>query len=233
MTSDSVMMNIKLSQKTKKYIGGLFIDGKTKITFAKGTPKLFLTVNGIDKQSLDIWEGSGIVNENEMIVGYEEAMMMKKENLIQKPGDELTNFFGIAKMKVVGILAPTGTILDKYHLINSKTAQILNSEGNLRTVVEDDGGVELFYIISTRIPELLKENMSLDDFKSRNSNNIKYAPMYFGSEQARMMIKNGEFKKQGDTLKEEGTDVIVAGILPKTNTSFDEMHFVGEDFRLE
>ena len=54
--------------------------------------------------------------------------------------------------------------------------------------------------------------------------------MYFGSEEATMMIEKGEFKKEGDVLKELDNNIIVAGILPKTGTALDDMHFVGVDF---
>ncbi len=233
MGTDGISMNIRLSAESKKYIGALFADGKTKINFAEGNPKLFLEVTPIDAKLLKIKEGTSVLGKDEMIVGYEEAMMMKKEKLIQKPGDVLKNFFGVPAMRIVGILEPTGTIADKYHFVNQETFQNLTNEGTLKTVTEDDGGVELFYVISSEIPDKFKENISLNSLIVLTLGKKQYVPMYFGSEQARMMIKNDEFKKQGDVLEEQGTDVIVAGILPKTNTTLDDMHFVGVEFRFE
>ena len=54
--------------------------------------------------------------------------------------------------------------------------------------------------------------------------------MVVGYEEA-MIIQKGEFKKNGDVLKELERDVIVAGVLPKTGTALDTMHFVGSNFK--
>jgi Cu+-exporting ATPase len=229
MGSDGKIMNVKLSVDSNKYIGSLFAAGKTKINFSEGNPKLFLEVASIDAKLLKAKEGTLILGKNEMIVGYEEGMMMKKEKLIQKPGDSLKNFFGIPVMKVVGILEPTGTIIDKYHLVSTETLQDLTNEGSLKTVTEDDG-VGLFYTISSAIPEKYTGKITLNSLKPLVLGQNQYIPMYFGYEEAGMMMKKGEFKKAGDILKELDKDVIVAGVLPKTGTALDDMHFVGSDF---
>jgi Cu+-exporting ATPase len=230
MGSDGKIMNVKLSVDSKKYIGSLFTVGKTKINFAEGNPKLFLEVSPIDGKLLKAKEGIIALGKNEMVVGYEEAMMMKREKLIQKPGDILKNFFGIPVMKVVGILEPTGTILDTYHLVNTETFQDLSNEGSLKTVTEDDG-IGLFYTISSTVPEKYIGKITQNSLKPIVLGQNQYIPMYFGYEEAGMMIKKGEFKKAGDTLKELDQDVIVAGVLPKTGTALDDMHFVGPDFQ--
>lgn len=223
MASDGKVMNV----------APLFNNEKTKINFAEGNPKLFLEVSEVDVKSLKVKEGTITLGKNEMIVGYEEAMMMIKEKLIQKPGDSLKNFFGVTDMKVVGILAPTGTIIDKYHLVNSETFGILTNEGSLKTVSEDDGSVELFYTISYQVPEKFKKNIDIGSLKTVVIGKKSYVPMYFGSDEAEMMMKKGEFKKEGDNLKELGNDIIVAGILPKTGTALDNMHFVGSNFQVK
>lgn len=234
MTSEGKKMNVQLSIESKKYIGELFTKGKTKLNFAEGNPKLFLNVSPIDSKLLAVQEGTEKLGKNEMIVGYDEAMMMKREKLINKPGDTLKNFFGISEMKVVGVLKPTGTILDSYHLVNAETFEALEAGGgSVRTVVEDEGAVELFYVISSQVPEKFIKNIELGSLYPLIVGKKQYIPMYFGSEQAVMMIKNGEFNKEGDILKEQNTDVIVAGILPKTGTSLDMMHFVGVDLKFE
>jgi hypothetical protein len=46
-----------------------------------------------------------------------------------------------------------------------------------------------------------------------------------------MMIEEKEFNKPGDIVENfSGNAVIIAGILPKTNSIMDQMHFVGPDF---
>ncbi len=231
MGTDEKVMNIRLSTDSKKYIGDLFAKGKTKINFAEGNPKLFLEVSPIDGDVLKVKEGTITLGKNEMVVGYEEAMMMKKEKLIQKPGDTLKNFFGVPVIKVVGILEPTGTIADTYHFVNQETFQILTNEGILKTVTEEDSGVELFYTISSQVPDKFKESITLNSLDTIVLGKKQYVPMYFGSKEGAMMIQKGEFKKDGDVLKELDRDVIVAGVLPKTGTALDIMHFVGSDFK--
>lgn len=229
----SGMGTIQVSKTVKKAVAKVFKKGETKIDFAEGNPKLFEKISSqFDTKEIKIKEGTNILADNEMIVGYEEAMMMKKEGLIQKPGSTLKNFFGISEMKVVGIVERTGTLLDSFHFINEATFARLKNEGSLRAVVEDDDGVELFYTISSTIPTKFKQTITLGSLYPIIKSEKTYIPMYFGSQQAIMMIKEGEFSKVGDTLEEGGNNIVVAGILPKTNTIFDMMHFTGEDFKI-
>ncbi len=233
MAIDGNTINVQLSTESKNYIGTLFASGKTKINYAEGNPKLFLEVTTIDARFLPAKSGITALGDNEMIVGYEEAMMMLDEKLIQKPGDSLKNFFGIPSIKIVGILKPTGTIIDKYHLVNQSTFQKLTNEGSLQTVTEEEGEVELFYVISSQVPDKLKESIPLNSLAPIVVGKKQYLPMYFGSEEAVMMISKGEFEKTGDLLTELNRDVIVAGILPKTGTALDYMHLVGSDFTID
>ena len=62
-----------------------------------------------------------------MIIGFNEAMMMKQERLIKGPGDSLTNFFGLSTVKIIGILERTGTVIDGYHLVNNNTLTKMTS----------------------------------------------------------------------------------------------------------
>jgi hypothetical protein len=62
------------------------------------------------------------------VIGYEEAKMMKEEKLFTKVGDEIENFFGLPKVRVVGILAKTNTAIDNYHIVGKETFQGLHGE---------------------------------------------------------------------------------------------------------
>ncbi len=93
---------------------------QTKVNFKDGNKKLFLGVNSLNN-NLKIIEGTNVLRDNEIIIGSSEAAMMKREKLIEGVGDNLTNFFGLPSVKVVGILKPTGTELDSYHLVNINT----------------------------------------------------------------------------------------------------------------
>ena len=164
-----------------------------------------------------------------MIVGYNEAMMMKKENLIKGVGDTLKNFLGLPSVKIIGILEPTGTLLDDYHFVNKSTMIQLTSFATIRYVAEKEVIKGFYFDISGNTPERLKNN--IQGFDPVNLGSKKYLPIYIGSGEAKMMIKNKLFSKVGDTIDDLfGNSVIIAGILPKTNTTLDMMHYVGPGF---
>lgn len=233
MGSDGKIMNVRLSVDSKKYIGSLFAKGKTKVNFAEGNPKLFLEVPIIDSRNLRVKAGTTTLGKNEMIVGYEEAMMMIEEKLIQKPGDTLKNFFGIPVMKVVGILEPTGTSLDKYHLVNNETFQSLTSEGVVVSKVTEDNTEKLFYVITNQIPDLVQKEFTLNSFGTVTLGKSRYLPVFIGASEAEMMQKEKLFSKVGDTISGFfGNNIIIVGILPKTDTAIDNMHFIGSNFQI-
>ncbi|MBI2338103.1 copper-translocating P-type ATPase [Candidatus Daviesbacteria bacterium] len=95
-------------------------------------PKLFTRIDNVKDKNLKIQEGILTLDNDEMVVGFEEAKVMKKEKLFQQVGDMVNNYFGIPQMKVVGILEPTGTIIDKYHLVNTDTFENISSQENIK-----------------------------------------------------------------------------------------------------
>jgi Cu+-exporting ATPase len=100
----------------KTYINQALVTNPSKIAFADNSPKLFLGLNNLP-QGLKLAQGSSdLSQEGSIVLGSQEAAMMVDESLITGVGSEITNFFGLPKAKIVGILAPTGTILDGYHL---------------------------------------------------------------------------------------------------------------------
>jgi Cu+-exporting ATPase len=225
-------MKVQLGKQAKTYVTSLFTTSQTKINFAEGNPKLFMNVS-IDSKKLPVQEGRAVVNNDEMVVGYEEAMMMKKEKLIQKPGDVLTDFFGIPKMKVVGILAPTGTLLDQYHFMNTQTFQRIEGFPNVSTSTTPDGAEKAFYMVVAAPPEKIQNSIPTNAFWPVVLAGKTYLPVYVGSEEAAMMKKENLFKDVGDILPGFfGNDVIIAGVLPETKTSLDRMHFVGKEFAI-
>ncbi len=108
-------------EQIQSEIATFLTSNPTKMNFASNGPKLFL---GTDKYvGLTLKEGTFPVTDNEMIVGANEAKMMREEKLFQNPGDTLKNFFGISEMKVTGVLEKTGTLIDDYHIMNINTFQ--------------------------------------------------------------------------------------------------------------
>jgi Cu+-exporting ATPase len=209
-------------------INAFIANNQTKINFAESSPKLFLGADSLPN-TVKTSEGTTVLNNDEIIIGYDEAMMMKQENLIKGVGDSLTNFFGLPSVKVVGILEPTGTLLDDYHFVNSSTLTKMTTVAELKVIVEDEG-VEIFYKGSKdSLPDSVKNNISsLDQIWL---NNQGYFPAYIGFDDAQHMIEEGQFNKVGDIIENFfGSNVIIAGIVPKTETMLDDMHFVGLNF---
>lgn len=98
----------------------------------QANPKLFAQLDNIDSKYLRIKEGAIALGSDEVILGFEEAAIMKKEGKFQQVGDMIDNFFGIPQIKVVGILESTGTIIDQYHLVNSDTFENISSQENIK-----------------------------------------------------------------------------------------------------
>ncbi len=160
--------------------------------------------------------------------------MMKEEKLFEKPGDSLQNFFGVPAMKVVGVLEPTGTILDRYHVVSRETL------GNLATVAEvqattADGEPKLFYVLSAvNVPSKLTGSIPSSGLNAITIGGKRYQPIYIGADEAATMEKEKIFGKEGDLIPNLfGNDVIVAGVLPKTSTALDNLHFVVPDFQVK
>ncbi|KKR14955.1 MAG: copper-translocating P-type ATPase [Candidatus Falkowbacteria bacterium GW2011_GWA2_39_24] len=223
--------NVVVSDTTALTLNTFLANNETRTNFAEGNPKLFLGADSLP-DLLKAGEGSLTLGNDEIIIGSAEAMMMKQENLIKGPGDSLTNFFGLPTVKVVGILEPTGTLIDNYHFVNKATLAKIATVANVQIIVEGEDA-EIFYRGSKdSLPETLKNSISsLDQIWL---NNQGYFPVYIGFSDAQEMIEEKEFSKVGDIVEDfAGQRVIIAGIMPETKTILDQMHFVGPSFEIK
>ncbi|MEI8103784.1 MAG: heavy metal translocating P-type ATPase [Candidatus Moraniibacteriota bacterium] len=198
-----------------------------------GNPDVFLgakTLPGI----ITAKEGSVSINDNELLIGYEDGMDMKKGNEIAGAGSTLTDVNGISSLKVGGILASTGTILDGWHIVNEGTLNKMTPTTRLRFIAEKEI-IKGFYPVDAtgeNIPEKLQS--SIRGFDPVVLGGKTYLPIYVGSTEAKMMIENKLIAKVGDTMDNFfGNDIIVAGILPETKTALDDLHYVGPEFQFE
>lgn len=228
-------MKVKISRAEQQQIKELFMESRGKMMFAEDEPKLFLEVDAHEVLGLPMLEGRSLLGLNEVVIGYDEAMMMKEEGLIQGAGDDLPNFFGVTEMKVIGILAKTGTELDAYHLVSGETFEALQAIATTRATQAPDGTSKFFYEVEDNVPEQFQKNIVEDAFAHEVIIAGKsYQPLYIGSDEAAMMQKEKLFVKEGDLIPAFfGNDVIVAGILPRTGTPLDNFHFVKAGFTVK
>ncbi|MCX6795194.1 MAG: heavy metal translocating P-type ATPase, partial [Candidatus Falkowbacteria bacterium] len=175
--------NLTVSVKTATDLNLLIANGETKINFGEGNPKLFLKMEFLPN-SLSAKEGTVNLLEDEMVVGSAEGAMMKKAGLIKGVGDSLKNFFGVPSMKVVGILKPTGTMIDDYHFVNNATFVKLGNEAVVKYVAEGVIMKDFYFINATNTPEKIRNGLS--GFAVVNVNGRNYQPIYIGSSEAKM-----------------------------------------------
>jgi len=224
-------MSVVVSVETATTINQFVAGSQTKINFEDGDPELFLGADSLPSV-FKAKEGTLILGNDEMIIGSDEGAAMKKEGLIKGPGDYAKDVFGLPSVKIVGILEPTGTLLDMYHFMNKATLVKMTSEAVIKYVAEKEILKSFYFVTATNTPEKLKSN--IQGFGNISLGNKTYLPIYIGSSEAKMMIEKKLINKVGDTIDNLfGNNVIVAGILPETGTSFDLMHFVGNGFELK
>lgn len=114
MVSDNVKTEVNIS---KDIPDQQLKSGDTKLVFVGKEPKFFLKTTNFVK-GLKILEGNLSISPNSIVIGYDEAIMMKEEKLFSKVGDSVPNFFSGRTVTVSGILQPTNSALDKYHFVS-------------------------------------------------------------------------------------------------------------------
>lgn len=213
-------------------IKSFMASSKTKIGFdERGLPKVFFGSDTLPV-GLEAKTGTIDVSGNNMLVGYSEAQMMIAEGLIKRVGDELPDFFGAGRIRVAGILKPTGTFLDDAHILSTANHSKLIFREDLLVIETPKEEMKYFYLYDTKnIPSLLKS--AIDPGKTSYTIDSKeYMSVYIGYNEARMMIEEKLISKKSDTIAGLfGNDIIVAGLPKKTFTSLDMMHFVPMKFQ--
>ena len=225
---NNVRTNTQTSPAKRTFINNFLVNNPNKIWFTPtGVPKIFIWLE-TNTSGITLLQGRWELGaqEAEMIIGYKEAQMMKTEGLFKNIGDSLSNFFGLKKVKIVWIFAPTNTVLDEIHIINMRWFNELDIKDSLKISESPYKELELYYFYDTNnIP-----------FKFKNIFNPKkifytiedkeYSAGYIGYDEAQKMITDGDFKNKFDTLNKGWTDIIIAGFLKKTYTVLDMIHFL-------
>lgn len=225
------IVNQEYITSVKSKVGEFMSASKTKVVFDKlWLPKIFIYSDTIP-QEIKVVEWTDKLNDNEVLIWYEEAQMMRKERLFKNIGDEIPGFFWLDKVKIVGILAPTKTDLDDIHILKTSAFDKMNWTEDLYIVKANDWSVKMFYLYDeNNIPQKLKWIISSDN--QLNVNNKEYLPLYIGYEEAKMMRKENLFQNQWDKINWLfGNNIIVTKVLKKTYSNIDVMHFVPKKFK--
>lgn len=213
----------------KTDINQFIINTPNKIWFTPtGVPKLFLGSDTITDE-FPIIEGTGVMWSDwaEMVIGYKEAQMMKRERLINKVWDSLSGFFGLWTVKIVGILWPTNTLLDEIHVMNTRWFKFLAVKGNSVTMEETSfDGAEMFYSYDENNIPVQFKNIINPKKPIYTIDDKEYIAIYLGYDVATEMRWEKEFNKLFDTIEEDWKEYIIAWLPKKTYTLLDMMHFV-------
>jgi Cu+-exporting ATPase len=91
-----------------------------------------------------------------------------------------------------------------------------------------------YQVTEENVPQDLAIQLARGGFEVVKIEGKKYLPIYVGSKEAKMMMEEKLFSNIGDTIENLfGNNVVVMGILPQTNTVFDNIHFVGKEFQIK
>jgi Cu+-exporting ATPase len=95
--------------------------------------------------------------------------------------------------------------------------------------------LKVFYVVSGgNIPEKLQSQINSNSFQVVTVGDKKYQPVFIGSSEAKLMIEEKLFQKEGDRLENFfGNSVVIAGILPETKSVLDNFHYVGTGFEIK
>ncbi len=221
-------------QQVKDRANAVFQSGAMKIGYLGTEPKLFFTASDSSVlTTIPVRKGSNSLTVNAMIVGDEEGTMMEKEKLFTNAGDSIPGFFGITPaIKIVGVAAPTSTMFDMFHFLDAPTfARISGESKSISFAIAPDKSLKLFYSVPSPMPERLRPHLKQGELYPVVQEGKTFLPVAIGIEEAKMMIAEGLFTKEGDIIRGFfGNDIVVIKIIPRTNTWFDHMHFVGQEF---
>ena len=195
-----------------------------------GQLKIFLRMpeGGI---GFPVAEGTETLAAGDILLGADEAAMMRGEKLIDGIGSTLTGAFGPEAVRIVGVLAPTGTLLDDLHIVNDETFEELARVGDMR-IIDDLGVPKLFLLVSGQqaLPSNVQALLSGDDLQTDATGRVT---IVLGSREARMMRRRGLIDGEGSEIDGLfGMNVRIGTILPATKTMLDDVHIVPSTVRL-
>jgi hypothetical protein len=201
---------------------------KLKAEYKNGALKVFAVANPEALSAYRASEGEPVPGENTVVIGSAEAAMMRREGLFKRPGDTIGGFFGIDPV-VGGVLKRTYGLVDDMHFVSeSEYERVQGEEGRIFVAIKDNKSPKLFFVlpVGEQPPLTLPfTEGSMSDYTMRETNGKQYYPLILGSGEAAMMKFERLFKEPGDTIDGFfGRDIVIAGVLAKTNTIIDMAH---------
>jgi len=207
--------------------------GRSRVGFDNGKARLLLGVDSLSLPQLHAAEGTLSLQENEVVLGAMAAARLRSEGRFRRVGDTLSSYLGLPSLRVVGVLARTGTAIDHYHVVRPATLAAMKTQADVQAVA-DGGLVKLFYRLTPDdIPPAFQGAIPQGGYGPTDIGGQAYIPVYLGQSEARMMATSGLFRVPGDRIENLfGNRVVIAGVLPLTSGPLDDMHFVGPDMKL-
>lgn len=223
--------------------GSFMTEGATKIPFLEdarfkvafdsdNSMVLFVSTKNNALAGLRTMDGNPIPEENTMVLGSDQAALLKLQRKEFKYGSSVRNYFGI-NTTIEGILAKTNTLIDDFHFLSVREFEQVNGDNNRIFVRMLDGVPKPFYKLglNEKLPQKLKfANGSMNGYAPHDLDGSIYYPLVLGSKEAKLLQKEKRFTSTGDSIRNLfGRNFIVSGILEETNTSADRMYFVPLD----
>lgn len=193
---------------------------RSKIIFDKlWLPKIFVYVDKLPI-NLQLTEWTRLLEDNEVVIWYKEAQMMIREKLFKNVWDEISWFFWIDKVKIVGILSPTNTFIDEVHIMRNSNYDEMITKEDIYMVQDSAWDLEVYYLYDEKnIPNKFKSLINIDDFSYEIEWKI-YIPMYLWFDEAILM------KKEVSEINDKFEEFIYMWSFKKTYSALDMMHFV-------
>lgn len=230
----------------------IFGDMSIKVAFEDGKPELLAYVPSDRLSEVPALIGEPVPEADSMVLGYDEAKDMAEENNITVAqalwGYDVDEGFLGGGIRVTGMLRRTDTVMDMMHILPRGRFDAVEPAEAIDVKFTDEKMPKFFYYIrpdGTNMPRGIRFAMGgmMDYERLKNEKTVAdlgilgldlhirqnrtYLPLILGSDEAKMMMKEGMFEKTGDRIEDFfGKDVVIAGVLEPTGTVLDMFHYM-------
>lgn len=219
-----------METKEMKFINPeIYNDMEIKTAYTPdGIIKIFVNSKEFKYIDINSTEGDKIATKNNLVIGYDEAMMMKEEKLFTNIGDKIDGLFGV-NIIIGGILEKTNSPIDMMHFVSETLFEDVQGDENKLFIKLKDSTPKLFLNYDNiNDKEKIKIELfegNLEEYKVIDIDNKKYYPLIIGFEEAKMMKEEKLFSKPGDKIEGLfGKSFIIVGVNKKSNSPIDMMH---------